>query len=163
MASEHAQFNRLMSLLDYPLFIVTTAAGEERAGCLVGFASQVSIRPPRFLACLSIKNHTYRVAVRASVLVVHPVPADEEELAALFGGQTGDEVDKFAQCEWKPGPEGVPVLSRLEDWFAGRILSRSDLGDHSGFLLEPIEGQAWRSTAQFTFRRAKWIEPGHEP
>jgi len=163
MASEHAQFNRLMSLLDYPLFIVTTAAEERRAGCLIGFASQVSIRPPRFLACLSVKNHTYRVAARAGVLVVHLVPAEAEGLAALFGGETGDEVDKFASCDWTPGPEGVPVLSELENWFAGRIVSRSDLGDHCGFLLEPIEGQARRSTSQFTFRRAKWIEPGHEP
>lgn len=163
MPSQHAQFNRLMSLLDYPLFIVTTAAGEERAGCLIGFASQVSIHPPRFLACLSVKNRTYRVAVRASVLVVHLVPAHAEALAVLFGGETGDEVDKFSRCEWTPGPDGVPVLSDLEDWFAGRILSRSDLGDHCGFLLEPIEGQARRSGSQFTFRRAKWIEPGHEP
>ena len=163
MASRHTEFNRLMSLLDYPLFILTTAADEERAGCLIGFASQVSIRPPRFLACLSVKNHTYRVALRASVLVVHLVPADAEALAALFGGETGDEVDKFARCVWAPGPAGVPVLSELEDWFVGRILSRSDLGDHCGFLLEPIDGQARRSTSQFTFRRAKWIEPGHEP
>jgi hypothetical protein len=35
-----------MAQLDYSLFIVTPAAGEERAGCLVGFASQVSIRRP---------------------------------------------------------------------------------------------------------------------
>lgn len=163
MASQHTEFNRLMSLLDYPLFIVTTAAGEERAGCLVGFASQVSIRPHRFLACLSVKNHTYRVALRANVLVVHLVPHDAEGLAALFGGQTGDDVNKFAQCAWSPGPDGAPVLSDLADWFAGRILSRSDLGDHCGFLLEPIEGEARCSGSQFTFRRAKWIEPGHEP
>jgi flavin reductase (DIM6/NTAB) family NADH-FMN oxidoreductase RutF len=163
MASGHSEFNRLMSLLDYPLFIVTTAAEGERAGCLIGFGSQVSIRPPRFLACLSVKNHTYRVATRAGVLVVHLVPADAEQLAGLFGGETGDEVDKFAQCEWEPGPDGVPVLTELENWFAGRILSRSDLGDHCGFLLEPIEGEARRSEEQFTFRRARWIEPGHEP
>jgi flavin reductase (DIM6/NTAB) family NADH-FMN oxidoreductase RutF len=163
MASQHTEFNRLMSLLDYPLFIVTTAAGEERAGCLIGFASQVSIRPPRFLACLSVKNHTYRVALRANVLAVHLVPADAAALAELFGGETGDEVDKFAQCAWRPGPEGVPLLTDLEDWFAGAVIARSDLGDHCGFLLEPIEGQARRSMAQFTFRRARWIEPGHEP
>jgi flavin reductase (DIM6/NTAB) family NADH-FMN oxidoreductase RutF len=163
MSSEHTDFNRLMTLLDYPLFIVTTAVDGECAGCLIGFASQVSIRPPRFLACLSVKNHTYRVATRASVLVVHLVPADAAALAALFGGETGDEVDKFTHCAWRAGPEGVPVLTELEDWFAGRILSRSDLGDHCGFLLEPIEGQARRSASQFTFRRAKWIEPGHEP
>jgi flavin reductase (DIM6/NTAB) family NADH-FMN oxidoreductase RutF len=155
-----------MAQLDYSLLIVTAAANGERAGCLVGFASQVSIHPPRFLVGLSVKNRTYRVAVNADgadVLVVHFVPEEAEELAVLFGGETGDEVDKFARCEWRPGPRGTPVLSELEDWFAGRVLERLPFGDHCGFLLEPIEGEAHRSGAPLTFRRAKRIEPGHPP
>ncbi len=68
-------FEKLVSLLDYPMFVVTTRAGDESAGCLVGFASQVSIRPPRFLVGLSKRNHTYRVAQRTDYLAVHLVAA----------------------------------------------------------------------------------------
>jgi flavin reductase (DIM6/NTAB) family NADH-FMN oxidoreductase RutF len=160
MASE---FQHLMAQLDYSLLIVTVAAGEDRAGCLVGFASQVSIHPPRFLVGLSVKNRTYRIAQNADALVVHFVPEQAEGLAVLFGGETGDEIDKFARCRWRPGPGGAPVLEDLEDWFAGRVLERVPFGDHCGFLLEPIEGEAHRSGSPLTFRRAKWIEPGHEP
>ncbi len=157
-------FQQLMGQLDYSLFIVTVASGEERAGCLVGFASQVSIHPPRFLVGLSVKNRTYRVASNgADVLVVHFVPEHEEDLAELFGGETGDEVDKFARCEWRPGPSGAPIITDLDDWFAGRVLDRFDFGDHRGFLLEPVDGETHRSGAPLTFRRAKRIEPGHEP
>ncbi|HLY47854.1 MAG TPA: flavin reductase family protein [Solirubrobacteraceae bacterium] len=163
MAPERDEFERLMGQLDYALFIVTVADGSERSGCLVGFASQVSIHPPRFLICLSNKNHTFEVARRARSLVVHFVPQQAEDMAVLFGGQTGDDTDKFAQCQWHEGPGGAPVLSALEDWFAGRILERIDFGDHRGFLLEPIAGTAHRSGSPLTFRRAKWIEPGHEP
>ncbi|MFL5821982.1 MAG: flavin reductase family protein [Solirubrobacteraceae bacterium] len=163
MSEELSEFNRLMALLDYPLFIVTAAADGQQAGCLVGFASQVSIHPPRFLVCLSVKNLTYRVASRAQALVVHLVPEDADELAELFGGETGDDTDKFAHCEWRPGPEGAPVLTELQNWFGGRIIARHDLGDHHGFLLKPIEGQAGCAASQLTFRRAKRIEPGHEP
>jgi flavin reductase (DIM6/NTAB) family NADH-FMN oxidoreductase RutF len=153
-----------MAHLDYSLFIVTTAAGEELSGCLVGFASQVSIDPPRFMVGLSVKNRTYRVAANgAEVLVVHFVPEQAEELAVLFGGETGDEIDKFARCEWRPGPGGAPVLAELEDWFAGRVLERLPFGDHCGYVLEPIDGEAHRSGDPLTFRRAKRIEPGHEP
>lgn len=152
-----------MALLDYSLFIVTAAARQELAGCLIGFASQVSIHPPRFLVCLSVKNRTYRVARDSAVLVVHFVPQEAEELALLFGGETGDQTDKFARCDWRAGPEGVPVVCALENWFAGRVLQTSDFGDHCGFLLAPIEGETHRSASPLTFRRAKWIEPGHEP
>jgi flavin reductase (DIM6/NTAB) family NADH-FMN oxidoreductase RutF len=163
MSPRKASFPELVAQLDYAMFIVTTAVGEERAGCLIGFASQVSIHPPRFLACLSDKNRTFRIGQRADVLVVHFVPEGAHELAELFGGETGDDVDKFARVQWRPGPDGVPILSDLENWFAGRIIERIDFGDHWGFLLEPIEGQAGQADSKLTFHRAKRIEPGHEP
>jgi flavin reductase (DIM6/NTAB) family NADH-FMN oxidoreductase RutF len=46
-------FSDLLGELDYPMFIVTVAAGGERNGCLIGFATQSSIDPPRFLAVIS--------------------------------------------------------------------------------------------------------------
>jgi flavin reductase (DIM6/NTAB) family NADH-FMN oxidoreductase RutF len=163
MSPELGEFERLMGQLDYSLFIVTAAADGERSGCLVGFASQVSIHPPRFMVGLSIKNRTYRVAAGAGVLVVHFVPEQAEALAVLFGGETGDNVDKFERCNWRPGPDGTPVLTDLEDWFAGRVLDRLPFGDHCGYLLEPIDGEAHRSGSPLTFRRGKRIEPGHAP
>ena len=155
-------FEELVAELDYQMFIVTTAAGGERAGCLVGFATQASIDPPRFLVGLSRRNRTFAVATEAEALVVHFVPEDAGELAELFGGETGDEVDKFARCAWRAGPAGAPVLEDLDHWFAGRVLERLDLGDHVGFLLEPIDGEASGSQEPFTFHRAKRIDPGHD-
>lgn len=163
MADEDREFQELMAQLDYSLLIATVAADGDRSGCLVGFASQVSINPPRFLVCLSVKNHTFRVAQRAEVIVIHFVPEQAEDLAVLFGGETGDEIDKFSRCDWREGPGGAPILADLEDWFAGRVLDRQLYGDHCGLLLEPIDGEAHRSGAPLTFRRAKRIEPGHEP
>jgi flavin reductase (DIM6/NTAB) family NADH-FMN oxidoreductase RutF len=157
-------FNSLMSELDYPMFIVTTVADDgERAGCLVGFATQISIKPPRFLAGLSHKNRTYRVAQRARHLGVHFVPADGAEIAELFGSQTGDKVDKFARCEWREGPEGVPILAGLPNWFVGRIVDRVDAGDHDAMVLEPVAGERQGEEAEMTFHRANRIEPGHAP
>lgn len=158
-----AEFSKLVSQLDYSLFVITAANGQERAGCLIGFASQVSIHPSRFLACLSVKNRTYRVASEARTLVVHLVPEDADELAQLFGGETGDDTDKFARCEWAPGPDGTPVVTGLRNWFAGRVIERIDFGDHVGFLLEPVKVNQEEKQEPFTFRRGRWIDPGHEP
>ncbi len=155
-----SKFDELVGQLDYPMLIVTAAAGGERSGCIVGFASQTSIDPPRFLVCLSRNNRTYRVARRAAALAVHFVPADAPALAELFGGQTGDDVDKFARCAWHEGPEGLPVLDDCGNWFAGRVLQTFDLGDHVGFLLDPIDAHA-QPGPQFPFHRAKRIDPGH--
>jgi flavin reductase (DIM6/NTAB) family NADH-FMN oxidoreductase RutF len=148
--------------LDYPMFIVTAAAGGERAGCLVGFATQCSIDPLRFIVCLSDKNRTFRVAQEASLLAVHLVPEGADDLARLFGSETGDETDKFERCSWTPGPDGTPVMDECGNWFAGRILDRVDVGDHWAFLLEPLRGADQPGQDAFSFQEARWIEPGHE-
>ena len=162
--TEAAAFEAVMGALDYPMFIVTTRVGETRAGCLIGFAGQVSINPQRFLACLSDKNRTYRVAAQgAEHLAVHLVPERAIELAELFGGETGDEVDKFAHVGWHEGPYGQPVLDECPGWFVGRVLERLKLGDHVGFLLEPVAGTAADELGGgLDFQRVRGIEAGHE-
>ncbi|HEX2084865.1 MAG TPA: flavin reductase family protein [Solirubrobacteraceae bacterium] len=163
MTEAAREVHALVSDLDYPMFIVTATNGRERAGCLVGFATQCSIDPPRFLVCLSDKNYTFRVAREAEIVVVHLVPAEADELARLFGSQTGDDVDKFERCAWHEGPRGTPVLDACGNWFAGRILDRIPAGDHCALLLEPFAAHSDDREEAFTFHRAKRIEPGHEP
>jgi flavin reductase (DIM6/NTAB) family NADH-FMN oxidoreductase RutF len=130
--------DRMLSRLDYPVFVVTTVDRDERSGCLVGFLTQCSIDPVRFLVCLSVRNHTYRVALRAELLAVHLIGDTQRDLAELFAAETGDQLDKFDRCAWQPGPGGVPLLTGAPAWFAGRVLERFELGDHVGFLLSPV-------------------------
>lgn len=155
-------FTRLVATLDYPLYVITTCVRGELAGCLIGFATQCSIHPPRFLACISKKNHTLLLARSAPTLAVHVIEEKDRSIAELFGGETGDEVDKFARVRWHYA-HGVPILDACERWFAGAVLEQLDLGDHVGFLLEPLESERSGTSEQLTFQQARDIEPGHEP
>ena len=155
-------FERLAATLDYPLYVVTTALGNQRAGCLIGFATQCSIHPPRFLACISKKNHTLMLAQRAARVAVHIIEEKDKNLAELFGAETGDEVDKFARANWR-SEHAVPILDACRRWFVGAVLEQIDLGDHVGFLLEPIDAEQKAISKQLTFQRMRDIEPGHQP
>jgi len=135
---QREDFDTFVADLDYPVFVVTAAAGDERDGCLVGFATQVSIDPPRLLVCLSVANHTTSIARRAELLAVHVLDAREHPLAEHFGALTGDEVDKLAGIAWHAGPGGVPILEECPRHLVGRVLERMELGDHIGHLLEPV-------------------------
>ena len=155
-------FNEIVGELDYPMLVVTAAAGGRIAGCLVGFASQVSIDPPRFTVFLSDKNRTFEVAREADDLAVHFLAAEDDDLAELFGGETGHETNKFDQVEWEPASSGAPLLERCPNRFVGRILDRSRVGDHIAFLLEPTEATHGEDFSSFPFHRAKRIDAGHE-
>ena len=157
-----ATFHALVGDLEYPMFIVTACAGGEPLGCLVGFATQTSIDPPRFAVCLSHNNRTYRRGRDVELLGVHCVPAHAAGLAELFGGAPGDAVDKFARCAWHEGPGGVPILDDCPNWFVGRVLWRADAGDHDAFLLVPVAAENGSGEGEFSFHRAKRIDPGHQ-
>jgi flavin reductase (DIM6/NTAB) family NADH-FMN oxidoreductase RutF len=156
-------FAKLVAQLEYPMYVVTATARGERAGCLVGFGTQTSIHPARFLACISRKNHTLPVATQADLLAVHFLSDEprERELAELFGSETGDRVDKFERVAWHEGPGGVPLLDDVPNRFVGRVLTQLDLGDHVGFLLDPLEAEKAEGFEELGFQEAKGIEPGH--
>ena len=144
-----------------PAFVVTACAGGRRAGCLVGFATEVSIDPARFLVCISRANATFPVAMAAARLGVHAVTERERGLAELFGGETGDEVDKFARCRWTPAGDGTPILSDCPTWFLGCVVDRIDLGDHVGCVLEPERWHGGGPIAQLSERDLAEVAPGH--
>ncbi len=76
-----AAFRRMPPAWDPVMFIVTTAVGGRRAGCLVGFAMQASIDPPRMLVGISRENDTHTVAAEATALAIHCPPAGAVALA----------------------------------------------------------------------------------
>ena len=145
----------MLDELDYPMFIATVPGD----GCLVGFATQCSIDPLRFLVCLSNKNKTYRLARDATHMALHVVPDDRKDLAELFGGETADEVDKLGRVETSEGPGGVPLIAGCP-YAAGRVVDRTDVGDHVAFVLD-VEIEEGAATPM-RFQRARAIDPGHE-
>jgi flavin reductase (DIM6/NTAB) family NADH-FMN oxidoreductase RutF len=76
------------------------------------------------------------VAARSDHLAVHVLSRRHIGLAHLFGGQTGDQVNKFDHCSWHTGPEGMPILDDAAAWFVGKTLKRFDLGDHIGYRVD---------------------------
>ncbi|HEX2133256.1 MAG TPA: flavin reductase family protein [Actinophytocola sp.] len=156
------RFDSLVGGLDYPMLLVTASDGRRRAGCLVGFASQCSIDPPRFMVWLSKRNHTYLVAQGAERLGVHVPTEENRALAELFGSVTGFEEDKFARCAWRSGPGGVPLLVDCPQWFVGRVLTRQDTGDHEAILLEPTDAGDRAGLGQLGFQHVKDLTPGNE-
>jgi flavin reductase (DIM6/NTAB) family NADH-FMN oxidoreductase RutF len=161
-AEDERAYKCLVSHLDNPMFVITVAGEQGRAGCLVGFATQCSIRPPRWYVGISKLNRTFDIAAGADLVVVHALGAANAGLARLFGEQTGDDIDKFSLCEWRPGPDGrTPVLADCPRWFAGEVVDRVDPGDHVGLILAPVAAECRDHGPQLGFQSVHGLEPGH--
>jgi flavin reductase (DIM6/NTAB) family NADH-FMN oxidoreductase RutF len=155
-------FDVVVSSTEAAMVVVTSAIEGETAGCLVGFHSQSSIEPRRYAVWLSKANHTYRVASRASHLAVHALTEDDRDLAVLFGTRTGDDVDKFSLCDWRPGRAGVPLLTRCPHLSVLRRLTLLDEGgDHVCVVGEPVMARSGGRFAPLRLSAVRDLRPGH--
>lgn len=155
-------FDDLVAAMDSAMVVVTVATDEGRDGCLVGFHSQASIDPPRYAVWLSTANRTASLAQRAEHLAVHLLAEDQHALAELFGGTTGDDVDKLVHTPWEPGPGGAPLLVTCPNRFVGRIVDRHDAGgDHVCMVLRPTESSCGAAARPLRLGAVTDIEPGH--
>ena len=162
--SELRRFHDEMAALDGPMVVVTVATGARRAGCLVGFHTQVSIDPARYLVCLSVNNHTYRLAADATHLGVHFLSGRQLGVAERFGTSCSADTDKFADLVVSEGPGGAPVLADCAHWFVGEIHAVMDLGDHVAFGLEPVaSGGADEREPLLGFQAVRHLDAAHAP
>jgi len=155
-------FGALSARLDPAMAIVTTMAGGERAGCLIGFHAQCSIDPVRYVVWLSKANHTHRIAMRASAFAVHFLDRDQRSLAELFGTTSGDDLDKFEHCGWDLVPPGVPVLRDCPNRIIGQRSAMLDEGgDHVCLVLGSIRAETLEPFTPMRLADVADLDPGH--
>ncbi len=159
---DRERFDDLVAHLDTAMVVVTTAAGGDRSGCLVGFHGQTSIEPRRYGLWISDANATSRVVAAATHVAVHVLTEADGALARLFGEETGDEVDKFTRCRHQSGPHGVPLLTDLPHRFVGEITHRlHGAGDHVLVVVAPMRVGPTPVAPPLRFGAVADLDPGH--
>ena len=72
-------------------------------------------------------------------------------------------MDKFAQCEWTPGPSGVPLLTRCGTRIVlERLALFDDGGDHVCVVGAVVEATAAPDLTPLRLSDGHDITPGHE-
>ena len=155
-------FDELMTSVDPPLVVVTTAAEGEKAGCLVGFHAQSSITPKHYCVWLSKANHTYVVGLRATHFAVHFLTTDDFTIAERFGTVSGEDTDKFAGFEVDLDPHGIPDLTACPNRISlERIAVLDDGSDHVCLTTQVREARSGRRFTPLRVSSAAHLVPGH--
>lgn len=159
--STEREFDELCGRLNPPMIVVTTVAGDQRAGCLAGFHTQCSVDPPRYALWLSKANHTFALGLYATHFGIHFLSADDFALAERFGTLCSDDVDKFEGVDIDEGPGGLPLLNG-EHRIVGRKISMHDDGsDHTCIVVEAEAVQMLGAIEQLHLKQVIQLKPGH--
>lgn len=108
--------------------IVTTVNAEGMpVGMTVSSFNSVSLTPPLVLWSLGQATSLYPVFLRCQHYAVHVLALEQEALARRFAARDGD---RFAQVDWQPNAEGVPIIGGALAVFECALRHRYAGGDH---------------------------------
>jgi len=141
----------LLNKLPYGLYVLTSAAGDERGGMLVPWVMRASFDPPLVAVAMQNTAHTYQVVKQSGTFALNLMADEQRKEAGAFGQEYAKVGDKLARFANQPGPAtGSPLLTdalgylecRVKDWLAG--------GDHDVALAEIVAAEQSRDAALMT-------------
>ena len=126
-----AAFRDAMSRLGAAVHVVTSAGPAGTTGFTATAVSSVSDQPATLLVCLNRRSNSAPLLSANGVFCVNTLRADEEAIADLFAGRTGNRAERFAAGEWITLATGAPVLVTAVVAFDCRVIEIKAVASHN--------------------------------
>ena len=128
---EPTLFREGMSRLGAAVHLVTTAGVAGSAGFTATAVASVSDQPPTLLVCLNRRSNSAPLLSHNLVFCVNTLAADEEAIADVFAGRSGNRAERFATGDWTTLATGAPVLTSAVAAFDCRVSEIKAVGSHN--------------------------------
>lgn len=158
--------NAAMFKLTYGLFVLTAKDGEKDNGCIINTAMQVTAEPNRIIIVVNKQNYTHDMIMKTKEFNVSMIDTDADfELFKHFGFQSGRDVDKMEDVSYSRASNGVAYLNQMVNgYISGRVISTTDLGSHTMFLADVVDGDVLSEAESVTYSYYhKNIKPAPQP
>lgn len=147
--------NKVMYSLSYGLFVLSARRGEKDNGCITNTAIQVTTTPNRIVVAVNKSNYTHDMVKETGRFTVSILSEEAKfELFQRFGFQSGRDVDKFAGFEEYTArdADGIRYVTQgANAWLSCKVASATDLGTHTLFLADVLDGGTLSSAPSATY------------
>lgn len=125
--------------INYGLFVLTAADGDELGAGGVNWLSQASFAPPLVMVGVRAESRIHAVIERAGAFAVNVLGEDQLEIANAFFGTSTFEGDLVNGYRFERGAlTGAPLILDLPYWFEARVTDTVKRGDHTIFVGEVV-------------------------
>ena len=139
--------------LSYGVFMLATKYEGKANGCITNTCIQVASNPTRVAVSVLNTNYTCDLMKKSGVFALSLL--DESctfETIKHFGFQSGRDVDKFAEISLPLDENEVPYLGwQTCAMLSCKIVSSEDLGSHTLFIAEVVDGKVLSEKAPLTY------------
>lgn len=145
---------KAMYALSYGLFVLTTREGEKDNGCIINTGMQVTTTPNRIVFTVNKDNYTHDLLMRSKRFTLSVI-SEEADFALFqrFGFQSGRNADKFAGLAdvVRGENEVLRPTKGVNAWISGWVVSATDLGTHTLFLADVVDGDVVSAAPSATY------------
>ncbi|TXF35522.1 flavin reductase [Collinsella sp. BA40] len=139
--------------MSYGLYVVSATAGDERAGCVINTATQVTAEPPRLMVAVHKDNCTARVIREAGTFTVTAIDQTADmPYIGNFGFRTSDTYNKFEKYEVAESATGDAYSPEHAcAVFACRLADTVDVSTHYLFIGDVVEAERLSDEPPLTY------------
>ena len=126
--------------INYGLYVLTAADGDECAASGVNWLSQASFDPPLVMVGLNADSGAAALVARTGAFAVNVLAEDQLEIGKAFFRSTSVEGGAINGHRFEVGPAtGAPLLHAVPYWFEARVTDTVARGDHTVFVAEVVD------------------------
>jgi len=151
--------------ISYGLYIITSTRGGKFNGQIANTLFQVTSEPPTVAVSINKQNLTHEFIRDSRVFAVSILSQDTPlSFVGNFGFKSGRDIDKLAQVNYKVGKTGAPiVLDHTLGYLEVKVINEMDVGTHTIFIGELVEGETVRSGEPMTYAYYHEVKRGTAP
>ncbi len=149
----------------YGLYVVSSRKGDRLNGQIANTVLQITSDPPAIAVSINKQNLTHEFITESKVFGASILSADTPlSFIGHFGFQSGRDVDKFKEANYKLGATGVPiVLDHSLAYLEARVVNRLDVGTHTVFIGELVGADVLREGEPMTYAYYHTVKRGTTP
>ncbi len=141
---------------------VTVVTGFASDGQPIGFTANsftsVSLDPPLLLISMAKSSRNYTAITQGVGFAVNILSEAQEAISNCFARPVED---RFAEVDWKAGPNGSPILADVAAWFDCSVHNVVDAGDHT-LMIGRVEAFDNAGLNGLGYVRGNYIKPSLE-
>jgi flavin reductase (DIM6/NTAB) family NADH-FMN oxidoreductase RutF len=125
--------------INYGLFVLTSAHGDEAGAAGVNWLSQASFEPPLLMVAVKADSDTHAVIEKSGAMAVNVLGEEQLDIGKAFFRSSTVDGDRINGYRFEPSPEtGCPLFVDLPYWFEARVTDTIRRGDHTIFVAEVV-------------------------
>lgn len=147
------------------LYVVSADDGEQKAGCIINTALQVTATPAQLSVAVNKQNVTAGVIERAGAFTVTVLDRTADmPYIGNFGFRTSDTYDKFSTYGCETSEVGSPYSpEHVCALFACKLVQTVDVGTHLMFIGEVVGAERLSDVESLTYGYYHAVLKGKTP